>query len=582
MNSKKLGRYKAGAQVILSNLLRNKKEIVFLSLISLVVAALNSLTPLITGKLIDGIIANYHIIFWLYIWFFTQLALYLIDFLKRSRSQVLGRNLYVDYIVNAYNKFLLAPLSFHKKQSIHPVLNSVQRSAGSLETIGSETIIGLLPEFVTIIFALIISSLINWQLTLCMLAGIVVYIFILYKMVTPSAQLQEISISSWMKAWRLSHDAITNVIAVKQMVMEKIEGSKTARRFKTALNNQLKLFVLNRKLSLWQNLIVLITRAVVFSYSIVLILNKEMSVGELIAFNSYAGMLFGPFLTLGNSWRFVQNGLISLEETEKHLKIENENYNPINGVKIKDFQGRIEFKDVNFSYHSKQKILQGINFTVLPNQVIALVGESGVGKSTLIDLISAYYFPTKGKVLIDNHDLKTLDLPSWRSQIAVVSQEVVLFNDTIENNLKYGSPKTTRAQIEIIAKKAHALDFIEKFPKKWNQMVGDRGIKLSVGQKQRVAIARALLRDPKILILDEPTSALDAASEKVIQESLEELMKGRTTFIIAHRLSTVRRADKILVFKDGQIAEMGKHEELIQKEGGVYRHLYELQIGLHQ
>ncbi len=227
-------------------------------------------------------------------------------------------------------------------------------------------------------------------------------------------------------------------------------------------------------------------------------------------------------------------------------------------------------------------MLKNINFQVNPGEVIALVGESGVGKSTLIDLLSGYNFARTGQVLIDSVNIKRLDLKKLRGQIAVVPQEVVLFSDTIETNIKYGNFDASRKEVEEAAKLAHALDFINRMPKKWKQIVGERGYKLSVGEKQRVAIARAILRDPKILILDEPTSALDAKSEKIIQESLEELMKNRTTFIIAHRLSTVRRADKILVFKDGEIVETGQHDELLKIENGVYRHLYELQIGLHQ
>ena len=172
-------------------------------------------------------------------------------------------------------------------------------------------------------------------------------------------------------------------------------------------------------------------------------------------------------------------------------------------------------------------------------------------------------------------------LRKLRQQIAVVPQEVVLFNDTIKTNIKYGNFTATDEEIKKAAVKAHALDFIEKFPEKWEQVVGERGVKLSVGQKQRVAIARAILRSPRILVLDEPTSALDAGSEKIITDSLDELMKGRTTFIIAHRLSTVRKADKILVFKEGKVIESGTHDELLKLEGGEYRRLYELQIGLH-
>ena len=207
------------------------------------------------------------------------------------------------------------------------------------------------------------------------------------------------------------------------------------------------------------------------------------------------------------------------------------------------------------------------------------MGESGVGKSTLVDLISYYYKPSSGKILIDGHNIKNLDLKFLRSQIAVVPQEIMLFNDTVKNNIKYGSFGASDEEILRAASLAHADEFINNFPKKYEQVVGERGIKLSMGQKQRVALARAFLRNPKILILDEPTSALDAKSEKFIQESLSELMKGRTTFIIAHRLSTVREVDKIFVLHEGEIKESGTHDELINKKSGFYRRLYELQMG---
>jgi ABC-type multidrug transport system fused ATPase/permease subunit len=188
----------------------------------------------------------------------------------------------------------------------------------------------------------------------------------------------------------------------------------------------------------------------------------------------------------------------------------------------------------------------------------------------------------EGEVRIDGNLIQRFDLKNLRSQIAVVPQEVVLFNDTIKTNIKYGNFKASDEEVKDAARKAHAHEFIERFPDKWDQVVGERGVKLSVGQKQRVAIARAILRNPKILILDEPTSALDAGSEKIISQSFDELMKGKTTFIIAHRLSTVRKADKILVFKEGRIIESGTHTELLKIEGGEYRRLYELQIGLHE
>jgi len=306
-----------------------------------------------------------------------------------------------------------------------------------------------------------------------------------------------------------------------------------------------------------------------------------MSIGELIAVNGYAAMVFGPFMTLGNNWQTIQNGLVNLEETEKMLDQPPENYKPKDAVIIDKLKGGVEFKNVNFHYNKKDgDILKDINLKVNAGEKIALVGESGVGKSTLVELISAYYFAQKGKVLIDGVDIRKINLKFLRRGIAVVPQEVSLFNDTIEMNIKYGNLKASKKDLEKAVKDSYADEFINKFPKKYKQIVGERGVKLSVGQKQRVAIARAILRNPKILILDEPTSALDSIAEKYITESLKKLMEGRTTFIVAHRLSTVRDADRIVVFKEGRIVEIGDHDELMKIESGEYKKLYELHVGL--
>ena len=235
------------------------------------------------------------------------------------------------------------------------------------------------------------------------------------------------------------------------------------------------------------------------------------------------------------------------------------------------------FKNVCFAYKKdKGPVLTDISFEVNPGEVVALVGESGVGKSTLVSLLSRYYAPISGEIFLDGIRLNNISLKDLRKNIAVVPQEVMLFNDTIKNNIKYGKVGVADEEIFRAAQAANAHEFIEKFSKKYDQIVGERGIKLSTGQKQRVAIARALLRDPKILILDEATSALDSQSEKLVQEALARLIKGKTTFIIAHRLSTVRHADKIIVMDKGRIVQTGTHEELIRQDG-LYKHLCSLQ-----
>ena len=332
-----------------------------------------------------------------------------------------------------------------------------------------------------------------------------------------------------------------------------------------------------------QRVVITITQGVILFYSAFLVLQGVITVGDLIAFNAYAGMIVGPFVSLGRQWQNVQNGLITLARGEQVFATESEAYEPKDAEPLGELHGDVGFKNVHFKYEAGgREILKGISFEVRAGQAVALVGETGVGKSTTVELISGYYFPTEGKVEIDGHDIHRISLTELRRQTAVVPQEVVLFNASVRDNIRYGRPDASDEAVERAAAQAHADAFIAKFPNGYDQEVGERGVKLSVGQKQRVAIARAILRDPRILILDEPTSALDQETEQYITRALEELMRGRTTFIIAHRLSTVREADQILVLKEGMIAERGTHEELMRIPGGAYRHLYELHIGLRE
>jgi ABC-type multidrug transport system fused ATPase/permease subunit len=387
--------------------------------------------------------------------------------------------------------------------------------------------------------------------------------------------------SAYSTAYGDAHDTVMNVSAVKQATAEEYERRKLIRSFyRRAARLWIACIRIGATMTLGQRVLVACAQTLLFAVSVYFIRAGSMTIGELIAFNGYAAMLFGPFVILGKNWDSIQNGLIAIERSEKILSHAEETYSPDNTVIIPDMRGEIEFQRVGFRYGKKQNVvLDGISFCVKAGQSVALVGESGVGKTTLVDLISLYHRPTSGRILIDGHDATLLDLRMLRGAVAVVPQEILLFNDTVKNNIRYGRFSATDEEVMGAAQKAHADEFIRQFSGGYNQMVGERGIKLSTGQKQRIAIARAILRDPRILILDEPTSALDAKAEQYIAESLRELMRGRTTFIIAHRLSTVRNADRILVLQKGTIVEEGSHEELMKKRDGVYRKLYELQIG---
>lgn len=590
--SKKLTKEKliTGIKVIIKHLSSYRKEVVFLSIISIAIALIDGVVPFLAGSFFDSLtgklptmpILNSSLAI-LVMWIILQIITSFLGWISSLRSSKLGVDVYTDYIIRGYGALLELPMSFHKKHKIGNITNKINRAAYAVENIPKNYVIDLAPQFLSIIVGFGLIFYISPIFSLVQLIGLVVYLLIMVFLIQKVALLQEQVHVRENRAFGDIYDTVTNAYTVKSSVTEKYEQGKMRRDFKGNIYAPwLKMTQVWEKLSFTQKLVVSGTQATIFFLSIVMVKNGDITLGNLFAFNAYAAMFFGPFVRLGHNWQFIQNGLIQINFAEKIISTKKEIYEPVTSTKVKEISGAVKFKNVSFYYEIDKPVVSNINFEVNPGEVVALVGKSGEGKSTLVDLISGYHFAKKGKITIDGHNIKDFNLKFLRSHIAVVPQEVVLFNDTIEKNIKYGNFDAPQKSLEQAAQKAHALEFIEKFPKKWRQVVGERGVKLSVGQKQRVAIARAILRNPKILILDEPTSALDAESESFITKALEELMKGRTTFIIAHRLSTVRRADKILVFKDGQIVEMGKHDELIQKEGGVYRHLYELQIGLHK
>ncbi|MES2315062.1 MAG: ABC transporter ATP-binding protein [Patescibacteria group bacterium] len=579
-----------GFHVLLRYIKQYQRTIVVLSVIGVLSAIGNAFMPYISGRFFDSIIndSSIHVlglymplyIGLLVLWCIVQSVTYVMDWRINILSQYISNTMWLDYIARGFGYLLNLPVSFHKKNKVGQIGNDINRAANALETIVSNVVIDLAPQILSIMLAFVIVFVVKPVLAVVLLLGLFIYVIILIRKVQPLAGLQKVYHKHISKAWGDSYDAIVNSIAIKQATSEEYEQKRISKNLMAAVPMWMKQTVVWGNLSLYQRLTILLTQIVIFILSVFYIHNGTMTLGELLAFNGYAAMVFGPFVTIARNWQTIQNGIVQIQETEKILSLLPEVYEPTGAPTI-DFRGDIDFKNVSFQYDEGKSVLNDISFSIKAGDIIALVGESGVGKSTLIDLISAYHFANSGDVFIDGHDVKTLNLRKLRQAIAVVPQEVVLFNDTIETNIKYGNFEATHEEIKEASRKAHALDFIEKFPEQWKQLVGERGIKLSVGQKQRIAIARAILRNPKILVLDEPTSALDAGTEKIITESLDKLMTGKTTFIIAHRLSTVRKADNILVFKEGKITESGKHDELLKIEGGEYRRLYELQIGLH-
>jgi len=302
--------------------------------------------------------------------------------------------------------------------------------------------------------------------------------------------------------------------------------------------------------------------------------------GTFLAFIVAVFKLYEPvrkFALFNNNF---QQAIGASSEIFRYMDIEDEVREKSGAKRLPKFSGSIRFESVAFSYHNaddSRDVLHDINLEVKAGEVLAVVGSSGAGKSTLVHLIPRFFDVSGGRIAIDGQDVRDVTLASLRSQIGIVTQETVLFNDTLRNNIAYGQPHVSLKHVEEAAKAAHAHEFISALAEGYNTMIGERGTRLSGGERQRIAIARAILKNSPILILDEATSALDSESEALVQSALQNLMTGRTVFVIAHRLSTVRRADRIVVLENGTISDVGPHEELIQKMG-TYRRLYELQF----
>jgi subfamily B ATP-binding cassette protein MsbA len=274
----------------------------------------------------------------------------------------------------------------------------------------------------------------------------------------------------------------------------------------------------------------------------------------------------------------VQPGLVAAERVFEFLDAPIEIHDREGARSFHGVRESICFEGVSFAYVPGEPVLEGLDFEVKAGEVVALVGPSGAGKTTLSDLVGRFYDPAAGRITIDGVDLKDYQIHSLRSSLGIVTQETVLFHDTVRANIAYGLGDISDEAIERAARAANAHEFIQELPHGYDTVLGERGTRLSGGQRQRIAIARAMLRDPAILIFDEATSALDSESERLVQQAIEELLAGRTVFVIAHRLSTIRHADQILVLRDGRIVERGRHEELVEREDGVYRRLHDLQF----
>jgi ATP-binding cassette subfamily B protein len=371
---------------------------------------------------------------------------------------------------------------------------------------------------------------------------------------------------------------VTGVQVVRAFAREPYEEGRFEEANRTLYNSRIKVIREWSKIMPSTHFLVTLSTILILWFGGQMVLNGEITLGELVAFNGYVLLLAEPARQLTWLVNLAGEAVAGVQRTFEVLDTKPEIQTPEDAVSLSALSGEVEFRDVCFAYvGEKAHALEDILVTVLPNQIVALIGPTGSGKTSLVNLIPRFYDVSEGGLLVDGHDVRHVDLVSLRRQIGIVLQTSLLFSVTVRENIAYGRPDADLDDVVAAAKAAQAHEFIQGLPDGYDTVVGERGVTLSGGQRQRIAIARALLMDPRILILDDSTSSVDTQTERLIQQALDSLMEGRTTFVIAHRLSTVRRADLILVMEDGMIVERGKHDELLAQDG-LYKEIYNLQL----
>lgn len=480
-----------------------------------------------------------------------------------------------------YDKFITSPISFFENNRVGDLMSRITSDVSAIQSVLSTTLAEFFRQVATLVIGIAMLIYISGKLTLFMLATfpiIVVAALVFGRYIrTISKKVQE----KLAEANVIVEESLQSVTIVKAFTNEKLESKRFSKSVAESVTLALKAATLRGGFITFFIIGLFGGIVLVIWFGGNLVIEKEILIADLITFLTLTIFIGGSMSGLGDLYAQLQRTVGAseriLEILEEKSEVEIEKQTAPNPIK-----GHILLKNVKFSYPSRPdvEVLKGINLEVESGKKIALVGHSGAGKSTIVQLLMKFYPEYAGEILIDDQDIKTQDVTFLRQNIAIVPQEVILFGGTIFENIAYGKPGATLEEVGLAAKKANALEFIDKFPEKFETIVGDRGIKLSGGQRQRIAIARAILKDPAILLLDEATSALDSESEKLVQDALNELMKGRTSIIIAHRLATIRNVDQIYVLKDGEIVESGNHESLILKNEGIYANLVKMQFDI--
>jgi subfamily B ATP-binding cassette protein MsbA len=488
-----------------------------------------------------------------------------------------SQHIMADFRTHVFAHLQTLSLSFFTRRRTGEILSRLTNDVGIIQATVTETPIDSAKQLVTFVGGVAFLLVMNWRLCLLILTLLPVLVLVArlfgrrLKALSTSIQDQTASLTT------IAEEVISGIRVVKSFVQTRREVARFARQTQASLQLALRRAVV---LAVFVPTITLLTFAAagaVLWYGGRQVIEGAISPGDLFAFVLFAGILIGPFGSAARVFAQIKEAQGAMQRVFEILDTEPEVRDRPDAVELPVVSGHVRVDRVSFAYDPRQPVLMDLSFEVKPGEMVALVGPTGSGKTTLINLLHRFYDPTEGSVSIDGYNLRAVRLESLYRQIALVPQETILFGGSILDNIRYGRETATEEEVIAASRAANAHDFISAMPDGYRTVVGEKGVNLSGGQRQRLAIARAVLKNPRLLILDEATSALDSESERLVQEALERLMSRRTTFVVAHRLTTIQRADRILVLNRGRIVEEGTHASLIERKG-LYHYLYTLRL----
>lgn len=564
---------------ILSYIKPYMHRLIFAMFCTIMAAAGNLYIPWIIKDMIDEVLAdkNGTMLNWIAA---SIIAIFVVRGLfwygQNYLMSYVGQSVIIDIRAAVFKKLQRLSVSFYDKNKTGTIMSYVTNDVNALQSAMVENTIEMITEGFILIGSVVAMIYLDWRLTLFTVCTFPVVLWFMEffgkKIRKTGGRIQECTAD----ITSVLQESVASARVIKSFVREDYEVDRFDVENRANFRANMKNAQLMATLTPVVELVAAIGVTMIIWYGGNNVINGTITAGSLVAFLTYAVNISNPIKRLTRVIGNIQKALAAAQRVFMIIDMPEEIAESRDAKQLPEVSGKVEFKNVSFAYDDKGNVIKDLSFSVKPGEVIAIVGPSGAGKSTIANLLPRFYDVNKGDIKIDGHSVREVTLDSLREQVGIVPQETMLFNGSVYNNILYGRLDATKEEIEAAAKAANAHDFIMQLTDGYETKLGDRGVNLSGGQRQRIAIARAILKNPRILILDEATSALDTESERVVQEALDRLMVGRTSFVIAHRLSTVKNADKILVLEKGNLVESGTHDELLALDG-LYAHLYKIQ-----